>query len=62
MKTLHIQSVDVVRDGLIVTYNDGTRAFYDESVLMAHLTPVEQAVPRKRAQPATLSQREERSA
>ena len=47
MKTLHIQAVDVVRDGVIVTYTDETRAFYDESVLMAHLEAVE-TVPGRR--------------
>ena len=60
MKTPHIRSVDVVSDGLIVTYDDETRAFYDESVLMAHLQAVEQVPPRKRPRSATLPDRGER--
>ena len=53
MKNLHIQAVDLVRDGLIVTYTDETRAFYDESVLMAHLDDT-QTVP-ARKQPRSVS-------
>ena len=62
MKSLHILAVDVVRDGLIVTYDDQTRAFYDQSVLMAHLQAAEQLPPRKRPRSATLPDREARLA
>jgi hypothetical protein len=51
MRTLHIQSVDLVTDGLIVTYDDETRAFYDESVLMAHLETGKEAPARKLPRP-----------
>ena len=49
METPHIAAVDVVEGGVVVTYDDASLAFYEESVLLAHL----QAVPeRDEAAPA----------
>ena len=62
MKTLHIQSVDLVDHGLVVTYDDDTRAFYDQSVLMAHLQAAEQLPPRKRPRAVEVSERKQRTA
>ena len=37
MKTLHVEAVDVVDGGVVVTYDDASCAFYEEEVLMTHL-------------------------
>ena len=52
MRTPHIQAVDLVKDGLVVTYDDQTRAFYDESVLLAHLEADKDVPARRRSRPA----------
>ena len=54
MRTPHIQAVDLVKHGLVVTYDDQTRAFYDESVLLAHLQPGTEA-PAARKGPRSAS-------
>ena len=60
MKTLHIESVDLVTGGLIVTYDDQTRAFYDESVLMAHLAESGEQPEKKRPRAFSLRAPQER--
>ncbi len=37
MEVPHITAVDVVEGGVVVTYDDASMAFYEESVLLAHL-------------------------
>jgi hypothetical protein len=48
MNTPHIRSVDLTEDGLIVTYDDSSSAFYHESVLQAHLRCNTRSEPRPR--------------
>ena len=37
MSVPRISSVEMVKDGLIISYDDATCAFYHESIFMAHL-------------------------
>ena len=37
MKALRIGAVDVVEGGVVVMYDDGSYAFYEDAVLMTHL-------------------------
>jgi len=43
MSAPHIRSVDLTEDGLIVTYDDSSSAFYHESVLQVHLRSMPRA-------------------
>ena len=52
MEHPHIAAVDVVEGGVVVTYDDASLAFYEESVLLTHLhgTPKREEAAQKTAQ------------
>ena len=61
MKKLHIEAVEVVEGGVVVTYDDASCAFYEEEVLMTHLGESLEKKGPARAMEAVRATRERRA-